>query len=188
MRRFSSTRAEPAHGQRHLRQRAPEGFAADERPISHETVSSVLPRLRLAASRRAGDGACPARSRGGARTSSSFNGSLDEPSRSRTPPRQRAERSAQRPTPDPKAERMSRALAALADIPSPATTSSAMSGRPVLRRKARRHRAAAQSTIEQYRKLAATLHHAQVEKQLKVVMVSSAVSGTARRLNRRTSP
>ena len=87
------------------------------------------------------------------------------------------------PTTDPKAERMSRALAALADIPSPATTSSAnvrtagfyaeklvVTERP------------AQSTIEQYRKLAATLHHAQVEKQLKVVMVSSAVSGDGKTL------
>jgi protein-tyrosine kinase len=36
---------------------------------------------------------------------------------------------------------------------------------------------AEQSTVEQYRKLAATLHHAQAERALKVVMVSSAVSG-----------
>src|SRR4051812_10766850 len=39
-----------------------------------------------------------------------------------------------------------------------------------------------QSTVEQYRKLAATLHHAQVERALKVVMVSSAVSGDGKTL------
>ena len=39
-----------------------------------------------------------------------------------------------------------------------------------------------QSTVEQYRKLAATLHHAQVERSLKVVMVSSAVSGDGKTL------
>jgi capsular exopolysaccharide synthesis family protein len=39
-----------------------------------------------------------------------------------------------------------------------------------------------QSTVEQYRKLAATLHHAQVERDLKVVMVSSAVSGDGKTL------
>jgi len=38
------------------------------------------------------------------------------------------------------------------------------------------------STVEQYRKLAATLHHAQVERDLKVVMVSSAVSGDGKTL------
>src|SRR6267378_5290352 len=86
---------------------------------------------------------------------------------------------------DPKAERMSRALAALADIPPPASTSSSptnvrtagfyaeklvVTSRPE------------QSTVEQYRKLAATLHHAQTERQLKVVMVSSAVSGDGKTL------
>ncbi len=39
-----------------------------------------------------------------------------------------------------------------------------------------------QSTVEQYRKLAATLHHAQVERSLKIVMVSSAVSGDGKTL------
>ena len=39
-----------------------------------------------------------------------------------------------------------------------------------------------QSTVEQYRKLAAVLHHAQVERDLKVVMVSSAVSGDGKTL------
>jgi protein-tyrosine kinase len=39
-----------------------------------------------------------------------------------------------------------------------------------------------QSTVEQYRKLAATLHHAQVDRDLKVVMVSSAVSGDGKTL------
>jgi protein-tyrosine kinase len=39
-----------------------------------------------------------------------------------------------------------------------------------------------QSSVEQYRKLAATLHHAQVERDLKVVMVSSAVSGDGKTL------
>jgi protein-tyrosine kinase len=39
-----------------------------------------------------------------------------------------------------------------------------------------------QSTVEQYRKLAATLHHAQVQRDLKVVMVSSAVSGDGKTL------
>jgi capsular exopolysaccharide synthesis family protein len=39
-----------------------------------------------------------------------------------------------------------------------------------------------QSTVEQYRKLAGTLHHAQVERDLKVVMVSSAVSGDGKTL------
>jgi protein-tyrosine kinase len=40
----------------------------------------------------------------------------------------------------------------------------------------------AQSTVEQYRKLAATLHHAQAERELKVVMISSAVSGDGKTL------
>jgi capsular exopolysaccharide synthesis family protein len=39
-----------------------------------------------------------------------------------------------------------------------------------------------QSIVEQYRKLAATLHHAQVERDLKVVMVCSAVSGDGKTL------
>jgi capsular exopolysaccharide synthesis family protein len=39
-----------------------------------------------------------------------------------------------------------------------------------------------QSTVEQYRKLAATLHHAQTDRDLKVVMVSSAVSGDGKTL------
>jgi protein-tyrosine kinase len=39
-----------------------------------------------------------------------------------------------------------------------------------------------QSTVEQYRKLAATLHHAQAERELKVVMISSAVSGDGKTL------
>ena len=39
-----------------------------------------------------------------------------------------------------------------------------------------------QSTVEQYRKLAATLHHGQLERELKVVMVSSAVSGDGKTL------
>jgi capsular exopolysaccharide synthesis family protein len=39
-----------------------------------------------------------------------------------------------------------------------------------------------QATVEQYRKLAATLHHAQVERALKVVIVSSAVSGDGKTL------
>jgi protein-tyrosine kinase len=41
---------------------------------------------------------------------------------------------------------------------------------------------AEQSIVEQYRKLAATLHHAQAERELKVVMVSSAVSGDGKTL------
>ena len=41
---------------------------------------------------------------------------------------------------------------------------------------------AEQSTVEQYRKLAATLHHAQADRDLKVVMVSSAVSGDGKTL------
>src|SRR4029077_8939173 len=39
-----------------------------------------------------------------------------------------------------------------------------------------------QSTVKQYRKLAATLHHAQVDRDLKVVMVSSAISGDGKTL------
>lgn len=41
---------------------------------------------------------------------------------------------------------------------------------------------AEQSTVEQYRKLAATMHHAQTDRELKVVMVSSAVSGDGKTL------
>ena len=41
---------------------------------------------------------------------------------------------------------------------------------------------AEQSVVEQYRKLAATLHHAQAERELKVVMVSSAMSGDGKTL------
>src|SRR5258708_3087829 len=39
-----------------------------------------------------------------------------------------------------------------------------------------------QSAVEQYRKLAATLHHAQAERNLKIVMISSAVSGDGKTL------
>jgi protein-tyrosine kinase len=39
-----------------------------------------------------------------------------------------------------------------------------------------------QSAVEQYRKLAATLHHAQSERDLKIVMICSAVSGDGKTL------
>jgi capsular exopolysaccharide synthesis family protein len=39
-----------------------------------------------------------------------------------------------------------------------------------------------QSTVEQYRKLAATLHHAQADRDLKIVMITSAVSGDGKTL------
>jgi capsular exopolysaccharide synthesis family protein len=86
---------------------------------------------------------------------------------------------------DPKAERMSRALAALADIPPPASTSSSPTNVRTAGFYAEKlvvTERPEQSTIEQYRKLAATLHHAQTERQLKVVMVSSAVSGDGKTL------
>ncbi len=89
------------------------------------------------------------------------------------------------PQGEPKVERMSRALAALADAP-PAVPHS---NSPTNVRTAEFYaeklvvtERPAQSTIEQYRKLAATLHHAQTERQLKVVMVSSAVSGDGKTL------
>jgi len=86
---------------------------------------------------------------------------------------------------DPKAERMSRALAALADIPPPTSTSSSPTNVRTAGFYAEKlvvTERPEQSTIEQYRKLAATLHHAQTERQLKVVMVSSAVSGDGKTL------
>src|SRR2546422_3636475 len=88
------------------------------------------------------------------------------------------------PEADPKAERMSRALAALADIPPPSTSSAATNVRTAgfYAEKLVVTERPEQSTIEQYRKLAATLHHAQIERQLKVVMVSSAVSGDGKTL------
>ena len=89
------------------------------------------------------------------------------------------------PEADPKAERMSRALAALADIPPPPSTSSAATNVRTAGFYAEKlvvTERPEQSTIEQYRKLAATLHHAQTERQLKVVMVSSAVSGDGKTL------
>jgi len=89
------------------------------------------------------------------------------------------------PEADPKADRMSRALAALADIPPPPSTSSAATNVRTAGFYAEKlvvTERPEQSTIEQYRKLAATLHHAQTERQLKVVMVSSAVSGDGKTL------
>src|SRR5262245_27590833 len=84
-----------------------------------------------------------------------------------------------------KTERMSRALTALTDLPSQATgapTPADLRGAGFYAEKLVITERPAQSTIEQYRKLAATLHHAQVEKELKVVMVSSAVSGDGKTL------
>jgi len=89
------------------------------------------------------------------------------------------------PEADPKAERMSRALAALADIPPPPSTSSAATNVRTAGFYAEKlvvTERPEQSTIEQYRKLAATLHHAQAGRQLKGVMVSSAVSGDGKTL------
>src|SRR3989441_5278979 len=89
------------------------------------------------------------------------------------------------PEADPKAERMSRALAALADIPTPTSTSASPTNVRTAGFYAEKlvvTERPEQSTIEQYRKLAATLHHAQTERQLKVVMVSSAVSGDGKTL------
>jgi capsular exopolysaccharide synthesis family protein len=89
------------------------------------------------------------------------------------------------PEADPKAERMSRALAALADIAPPVSTSSSPTNVRTAGFYAEKlvvTERPEQSTIEQYRKLAATLHHAQTERQLKVVMVSSAVSGDGKTL------
>jgi capsular exopolysaccharide synthesis family protein len=84
---------------------------------------------------------------------------------------------------DDKRQRLSKALAALADVPQPTPSRSAnvrtagfYAEKLVVTEKPE------QSTIEQYRKLAATLHHAQVERELKVVMVSSAVSGDGKTL------
>jgi capsular exopolysaccharide synthesis family protein len=84
-----------------------------------------------------------------------------------------------------KAKRVEQALAALTS-PSPAPAADGMPARLAS------DSAAAEalittdkldfSTVEQYRKLAATLHHAQVERDLKVVMVSSAVSGDGKTL------
>jgi capsular exopolysaccharide synthesis family protein len=89
------------------------------------------------------------------------------------------------PGADPKAERMSRALAALGDTPPPVSTSSSPTNVRTAGFYAEKlvvTERPEQSTIEQYRKLAATLHHAQTERQLKVVMVSSAVSGDGKTL------
>src|SRR5256712_34097 len=89
------------------------------------------------------------------------------------------------PEADPKAERMSRALAALADTPPPVSTASSPTNVRTAGFYAEKlvvTERPEQSTIEQYRKLAATLHHAQTERQLKVVMVSSAVSGDGKTL------
>jgi len=87
------------------------------------------------------------------------------------------------PEGEQKRERLSRALAALADAPPPIPSGSASvrtagfyAEKLVVTDKPE------QSTIEQYRKLAATLHHAQIERELKVVMVSSAVSGDGKTL------
>src|SRR3989442_1378783 len=89
------------------------------------------------------------------------------------------------PEADPKAERMSRALAALADTPPPVSTASSPTNVRTAGFYAEKlvvTERPEQSNIEQYRKLAATLHHAQTERQLKVVMVSSAVSGDGKAL------
>src|SRR5262245_56425457 len=86
---------------------------------------------------------------------------------------------------EPKVERMSRALAALADTPPPPTHSKSPANVRTAGFYAEKlvvTQRPEQSTIEQYRKLAATLHHAQMERQLKVVMVSSAVSGDGKTL------
>ena len=117
-------------------------FAADERPVSRDTVLEVCRDFDL-------HPATPATVLSSAAAAAPppvfflLTGSLDEPSRSCTAPRERAERSARRPgARSGKPERMTRALAALADIPSEATTSSAnRADRRVLRREARRHRA-----------------------------------------------
>jgi capsular exopolysaccharide synthesis family protein len=85
---------------------------------------------------------------------------------------------------DDKRQRLSRALAALADVPPPTSMSRSTNVRTAgfYAEKLVVTEKPEQSTIEQYRKLAATLHHAQVERELKVVMVSSAVSGDGKTL------
>jgi capsular exopolysaccharide synthesis family protein len=85
---------------------------------------------------------------------------------------------------DDKRQRLSRALAALADVPAPTSMSRHTNVRTAgfYAEKLVVTEKPEQSTIEQYRKLAATLHHAQVERELKVVMVSSAVSGDGKTL------
>ena len=85
---------------------------------------------------------------------------------------------------DDKRQRLSRALAALADVPPPTSVSRNTNVRTAgfYAEKLVVTEKPEQSTIEQYRKLAATLHHAQVERELKVVMVSSAVSGDGKTL------
>jgi protein-tyrosine kinase len=82
-------------------------------------------------------------------------------------------------------QRLARAFRSLTDVPpekEPAADSRALgtsgSGAEKLVVTSRPE----QSTVEQYRKLAATLHHAQVERALKIVMVSSAVSGDGKTL------
>jgi len=86
----------------------------------------------------------------------------------------------------PAADRLHDALATLMapypDVPaidvelSPAAAATAAAEKLVTAQKLE------QSTVEQYRKLAATLHHAQVERNLRVVMVCSAVSGDGKTL------
>jgi protein-tyrosine kinase len=89
------------------------------------------------------------------------------------------------PAPAAKARRLEQALAAItapAPAPAPEATSVQSSPDSVAAERLVTTDKLDFSTVEQYRKLAATLHHAQVERDLKVVMVSSAVSGDGKTL------
>ena len=89
------------------------------------------------------------------------------------------------PAPAAKAKRLEQALAAItapAPAPPPEATPVQPSTDSVVAERLVTTDKLDFSTVEQYRKLAATLHHAQVERDLKVVMVSSAVSGDGKTL------
>ena len=89
---------------------------------------------------------------------------------------------------DAASERIARAISSLtAESPAPPTASPAVPSNFENMPESRSEKLVIaarpeQSTVEQYRKLAAVLHHAQVERDLKVVMVSSAVSGDGKTL------
>jgi capsular exopolysaccharide synthesis family protein len=83
-------------------------------------------------------------------------------------------------------ERLARAMGSLTaerpPDPAPATASATLGTSGASAEKLVVTSRPEQSTVEQYRKLAATLHHAQADRDLKVVMVCSAVSGDGKTL------
>lgn len=87
----------------------------------------------------------------------------------------------QRPPDSAKAKRVEQALAAIT-APAPDAAPARVTPDGVVAERLVTTDGLDFSTVEQYRKLAATLHHAQVERDLKVVMVSSAVSGDGKTL------